>query len=110
MLRFGACASRRCLWASGLRLPQRELILYLPRDEDEAGVRLSFATESAQSAAAFSITGKPLSAYSIAGISNSESFTVPYFSSRVTQPSNAPGTVIGSMPLSGMVLIPFLVK
>jgi hypothetical protein len=30
---------------------------------------------------------------------------VPCFSSSVTQPSNAPGTVIGSMPLTGICAI-----
>ena len=30
---------------------------------------------------------------------------VPYFSSSVTHPSKAPGTVIGSMPVSGICVI-----
>ena len=59
----------------------------------------------AQSADVFSITAKPLSAYSIAGANRSASFIVPCFSSSVTHPSNAPGTVTGSMPVVGICAI-----
>ena len=73
-----------------------------PRRPDPAS---AWGSPGAQSAAIFSITGKPFSAYSIAGASSSASFIVPYLSSSVTQPSNAPGTVIGSMPVSGICVI-----
>ena len=51
------------------------------------------------------MTGNPFSAYPIAGAIKSASFMVPYLSSRVTHPSNAPGTVIASMPVTGIWLI-----
>jgi hypothetical protein len=70
-----------------------------------AGVCLSFATSGSQSAAVFSMTGNPFSAYPMAGASRSASFIVPCFSSSVTHPSNAPGTVMGSMPVAGIWVI-----
>ena len=69
-------------------------------------MRLSFSTSGIQSATVFSITGKPFSASAIAGASRSGSFIVPCFSSSVTHPSNAPGTVMVSMPESGICLWP----
>ena len=70
-----------------------------------AAVSLSLGTSGSQSATVFSITGNPFSAYAIAGASRSASFMVPCFSSSVTHPSNAPGTVIGSMPANGICAI-----
>ena len=70
-----------------------------------AAVSLSRGTSGSQSAAVFSITGNPFSAYAIAGASRSASFMVPCFSSSVTHPSNAPGTVIGSIPVDGICAI-----
>jgi hypothetical protein len=70
----------------------------------------SFGISGAQSSAIFSITGNPFSAYEIAGAIKSANFIVPYFSSSVSQPSNAPGTVIVSIPLSGICVILFAVK
>jgi hypothetical protein len=70
-----------------------------------AAVCFSLGTSGSQSAAIVSITGKPSSAYAIAGASKSASFIVPNFSSSVVQPSNAPGTVIGSMPVVGICVM-----
>ena len=70
-----------------------------------AAVALSFPTSGSQSALVFSATGNPSSAYAMAGASRSASFIVPCFSSSVTQPSKAPGTVIGSIPVIGIVAI-----
>jgi hypothetical protein len=67
-----------------------------------AAVSFSLGTSGSQSATVFSMTGNPFSAYAIAGASRSASFIVPCFSSRVTHPSNAPGTVTGSMPVVGI--------
>jgi hypothetical protein len=75
-----------------------------------AGVRRSLGTSGTQSAAIFSITGNPFSAYVMAGSSSEASGMVPNFSSSVTQPSNAPGTVIASMPVDGIVVMCFDAK
>jgi hypothetical protein len=46
----------------------------------------------------------------MAGANRSASVIVPNFSSSVIQPSTAPGTVIGSMPLVGIAATPLAAK
>jgi hypothetical protein len=68
--------------------------------------RASFAASLAQSCAMTGVTGKPSSAYSVAGESACASVMVPKRWSSASQPESAPGTVTSSTLSSGMVWCP----
>src|SRR5881398_1649447 len=64
------------------------------------------AASAAQSRAMIGVTGKPCSAYSIAGTSACDSVIVPKRCSNACQPASAPGTVTSSTLSVGMVRWP----